>query len=163
MRKTTTEECLTIDIGIFRKMKSGFSKTRRGVLHFRGGRGGQNSLGYCLRRELQGPIVTLSYSMGRESIEIPIPLVTTRTQFEGLRWWFRCPLCVNGKPCHRRAGKIYLPPGARLFGCRECHRLAYRSSQEAHWMERLAARLGPPISDSCTAEVVKRLLQVEGH
>ena len=27
-------------------------------------------------------------------------------------------------------GKLYLPPGARYFGCRRCHELTYRSCQE---------------------------------
>ena len=38
--------------------------------------------------------------------------------------------------------QLYLPPGGRYFGCRECHGLAYRSSQEAHQEERLFAAWG---------------------
>jgi hypothetical protein len=33
-------------------------------------------------------------------------------------------------PCDRRVAKLYLPPGGRYFGCRECYRLTYRSAQE---------------------------------
>ncbi len=142
MRKTTVQECTSIDVGIFRKMMSHFSKTRRGVLHFGGGHGGHGSIGYCLRWERQWPILTLLYVTDQESIEIPIPLVATRTPFGGRRWWLKCPLSVNGTPCHRRAAKLYLPPGEWYFGCRKCHGLSYRSSQEAHGMERLLARLG---------------------
>jgi hypothetical protein len=70
-----------------------------------------------------------------------VRLQTTPTQFGGERWWFTCPLFVNGMPCNRRAGKPFLPPGARYFGCRKCHGLTYRSSQEAHQTERLFAAI----------------------
>lgn len=144
MRKITVQECTSIDVGAFRKMMSPAFGNRQGVL----GRGrGNGSIGFCLRWERQSPILKLHYAINGELIEIPIPLVTTHTQFGGHRWWFRCPLAVDGTPCHRRAGKLYLPPGERFWGCRECHGLAYRSSQESHKMERLSARLGLPIAD----------------
>ncbi|MBW3599539.1 MAG: hypothetical protein KY475_19980 [Planctomycetes bacterium] len=56
----------------------------------------------------------------------------------------RWSLVVRGVACQRRAGKLYLPPGAKYFGCRTCHDLTYRSSQEAHQAERLFAQLGMP-------------------
>jgi hypothetical protein len=142
MRKTTVQECLAIDVGIFQKMKAEFYKNRHGVLDCGGG---NRSIGFCLRWECQGPIVTLRYAIDQEAIEVPIRLVPTRTQFGGRRWWLKCPLAVNGTLCHRRRGKLYLPPGMRYFGCRECHGLSYRSSQESHNMERLAARWKLPM------------------
>jgi hypothetical protein len=36
---------------------------------------------------------------------------------------------LEGRPCNRRAGKLYLPPGGRYFGCRQCYRLTYISCQ----------------------------------
>jgi hypothetical protein len=66
-----------------------------------------------------------------ESPDYHVPLVTTCPHFGGLRWWFLCPLSANEVPCGRRVGKLYLPPGARYFGCRHCHRLTYRSCQES--------------------------------
>jgi hypothetical protein len=36
--------------------------------------------------------------------------------------------------------KLYLPMGARLFGCRKCHNLTYRSCQKAHFEERALER-----------------------
>ena len=68
-------------------------------------------------------------------------LQTTPAQFGGQRWWFTCPLIVDGMACNRRAGKLFLPPGAKYFGCRTCHGLTYRSCQEAHQTERLFARI----------------------
>ena len=82
------------------------------------------------------PFVRLSYwcvwpgSRERESADYTVQLTTTRPRFGGLRWWFVCPLIVNGRPCDRRVGKLYLPPPARYFGCRRCHDLTYTSSQE---------------------------------
>ena len=55
----------------------------------------------------------------------------TRPHLGGLRWWFTCPLIRAGVPCQRRVSKLYLPPGARLFGCRDCHNLTYISCQES--------------------------------
>ena len=78
----------------------------------------------------------------KEDVNIPVPLEATPTQFGGRRWWFICPLIVRGVACTRRSGKLYLPPGAKYFGCRECHDLTYRSCQEAHQAERLFGRLG---------------------
>ncbi len=144
-RKLTAEECLSLSIGIFQKqmrsLRPDFRKSEgRIVWDFENSE--RSSVRFKLSRSDEGPTLTLSYLQNGEPIRMPIPLVTTRTHFEGLRWWLECPLAVNGVPCHRRAGKLFLPPGARLFGCRECHRLSYRSSQEAHGMERLSARLG---------------------
>jgi hypothetical protein len=65
-----------------------------------------------------------------ESANYSVQLATTRPRFGGLRWWFICPLVVNGRACGRRVGKLYLPPGGRYFGCRHCHELTYRSAQE---------------------------------
>ena len=56
-------------------------------------------------------------------------LVSTRAFFGGFRWWFTCPLIINEKHCNRRVRKFYLPPGEQYFGCRHCHDLTYRSSQ----------------------------------
>lgn len=59
-----------------------------------------------------------------------IPLAKTQPNFGGWRWWFACPLSVDGIACGRRVQKLYLPPGERYFGCRSCHDLTYRSAQE---------------------------------
>lgn len=58
---------------------------------------------------------------------LPIRLQATPTNFNGVRWWFTCPLMANGIACNRRAAKLYLPPGATYFGCRKCYDLKYQS------------------------------------
>ena len=76
-----------------------------------------------------------------EETRIPIRVQTTPTHFGGERWWFTCPLIVGGMTCNGRAGKVYLPPGARYFGCRHCHDLTYTSCQENHQGERMLRQL----------------------
>jgi hypothetical protein len=84
---------------------------------------------------------TLTGSDGqREPLDYPVRLVTTRPHLGGVRWWFICPLVQNGVPCGRRVAKLYRR--GRYFGCRACHGLAYRSSQEAHQAERNRRMLG---------------------
>jgi len=46
-----------------------------------------------------------------------VSLTTTPLPWGGLRWWFTCPLVVEGRSCGRRVGKLYLPPGRGYFGC----------------------------------------------
>ena len=59
-------------------------------------------------------------------------IVTTNCRYGGYRYWFLCPLWINGHPCHRRVAVLYKPPSCSLFGCRLCHDLTYKSSQESH-------------------------------
>ena len=67
----------------------------------------------------------------KENFNYPIILQTTRPNYGGRRWWFTCPLVVNGWPCRRRVAKLYLPPGGKYFGCRHCYNLTYKSCQES--------------------------------
>jgi hypothetical protein len=92
--------------------------------------------------DISGPTLALHYHQGETDVQMRIPLQATYPAFGGLRWWFTCPLIVNGVACNRRVGKLFLPPGAQYFGCRHCHNLSYRSSQEAHQWERIAVLLG---------------------
>ena len=64
------------------------------------------------------------------AVDYRVCLTTTRPRFGGLRWWFVCPLTKAGRPCTRRVGKLYLPPGGHYFGCRHCHDLTYESVQQ---------------------------------
>jgi hypothetical protein len=84
---------------------------------------------------------TRTHSDGeKDSLDYPIRLITTRPHLGGLRSWFVCPLIKNGMPCGRRVAKVYRRH--RYFGCRHCHGLAYRSSQEAHQSDRNERMLG---------------------
>ena len=85
---------------------------------------------WVLSRDEAGAHASLSYNAGGTPVEVPLRLVVTRPPLGGTRWWWCCPLAVDGRPCGRRVQKLYLPPSTRFFGCRSCHRLTYRSSQE---------------------------------
>lgn len=65
----------------------------------------------------------------------------TSCYFGGRRWWFICPLVVNGQVCGRRIGSLHLA-GSKYFGCRHCHNLTYESSKESHKFDRLFRGLG---------------------
>jgi hypothetical protein len=89
------------------------------------------SLRYELYTEDARGWLTLDYKVGTPAhrLSYSVPLQTTFPHFGGVRWWFTCPLTVEGQYCGRRVRKLYLPPGERFFGCRSCHRLSYASSQ----------------------------------
>jgi hypothetical protein len=68
-------------------------------------------------------------------------LTWTPCYFGGRRWWFVCPLVVNGRVCNRRVGVLYLG-GGKYFGCRHCYNLTYESSKESHRFDRLFLKIG---------------------
>lgn len=72
-----------------------------------------------------------------------VQITTTKCHFGGLRRWFRCSLIRDGYPCKRRVRVLYSTPRERLFGCRKCHDLTYRSAQEhdkrIDWLLKLPA------------------------
>ena len=134
-KRTTVEQCRSLDAG--RWMREDILKA--GVRHaggwcwFRDAARTQRTadISYEVNTSDAPPWLRLSYTFAAsgEAVDYRVPLVTTRPRFGGLRWWFVCPLVVGGRPCGRRAGKLYLPPGGRYFGCRRCHELTYESVQ----------------------------------
>jgi hypothetical protein len=104
-----------------------------------------STIGYVVdTTDMDAPTLTLSYTVlpTQTYVLYAIPLATTPVHRGGTRWWLCCPLVNNGKVCNRRCEKLYLPPGGRYFGCRQCHNLAYRSSQESHKYDKLAEMTG---------------------
>jgi hypothetical protein len=102
--------------------------------------------------------IRLYYTIKRseENIDFKISLQTTHPYYGGARWWFTCPLSTNGRPCYRRVGKLYLPPGGKYYGCRHCYDLTYTSCQESHQFDALFARIAE--DTGTTPEMVKRIL-----
>src|SRR6516165_10598970 len=151
-KKSTVGESLVVSMRDFRKRLYPGSA---GTFTWTWASGNKSSISYFVAGSAEAPIVTLHYRWrDAEGVRIPVRLETTPTQFGGRRWWFICPLIVRGVVCNRRAGKLYLPPGARYFGCRKCHDLTYRSCQEAHQTERSFGRLG---FDAEVAKVWERM------
>jgi hypothetical protein len=77
----------------------------------------------------------------KTELDYKVRLVWTPCYFGGRRWWFICPLIVNGYVCNRRVGSLYLANG-KYFGCRRCYNLTYRSSQDSHKTDRLFRDIG---------------------
>ena len=135
--KTPADDCLGLDVNYLNRTgtlidgmlgslwwTSSATGKRRGTIGYR----------------TDGDLFTLDYTWRDEAVTIPVRLLYTAPRYGGRRPWFRCPLVVAGVPCERRVGKLYLR--GRLFGCRRCYDLTYRSSQEAHADERAFAGCG---------------------
>ena len=164
-KKTTTEACLLIDAN--RWMRDGTLKAgvhQRGVCRWTYRSGNSFAVNYTVNTLYPtSTFMLLAYSWtypGSDELQSEsylVNLTTTQPRFGGLRWWFVCPLTVDGKPCNRRVGKLYLPPRGRWFGCRTCHNLTYTSCQESgagKWLfGNLAAKLG------CTVKDIQRTLR----
>jgi hypothetical protein len=143
-KKRTTEECWTLNVADLPcgHLDGGISGVLRAVRISKGRSG--LPVGYVAEYKGKDLTITLSYPLpgpepeGREVSE-QVQLLSTKPNFGGTRWWFACPLQLNGKTCNRRVGKLYLPPGESQFGCRQCHDLTYRSSQESHRYDGLYA------------------------
>ena len=135
--RTMVEECLEVSIRNFRRCKKfearrkvGFADSCRdksepvvvsGIWKW-----GSNSVAFRGEMGADGPQdLHLNYFWGEDPVSEIIGIETTKQHFGGRRWWFSCP------ECNRRCSKIYLPPGKRLFSCRQCYRLTYRSCNES--------------------------------
>ena len=160
LKKVTVEDALVLDMTTFKGTLS-HGPGRAGVLIW--SRGGAVCFTIFVSVEdVDGDLaVRLSYSRGRGETARPVdylvPVVATTPHFGGRRWYFRCPIVVNGRMCRRRTMKLYLPPGGLVFGCRKCHDLTYTSSQESHRFDRLFA--GIAASTGYTPQAIKKGLE----
>jgi hypothetical protein len=136
-KKTTVDEARPFDILVLQR--KGLFKEEPGVISIsRWYRGDIERGSICSKLEVEGKIpsaIRLIYAItNKETTEVKrynylVDLDSTPCYFGGVRWWFICPLIVNGAACRRRSRILYLPPGATYFGCRECHQLSYDSRQ----------------------------------
>jgi hypothetical protein len=142
-KKTVVEDCRSLDAN--RWMREGILKA--GIWHtglwcwYQDAMLTETVASICYEVNMTDarPCIRLFYDLTAtsERIDYQVPLAVTSPRFGGRRWWFVCPLIVEGRPCKRRVGKLYLPPQARYFGCRYCHQLTYTSCQESHKYDRL--------------------------
>lgn len=94
------------------------------------------SISYRVESREDGPsglrfmyTITSSDSGEKKDYNYIIPVVSTSCNYGGKRWWYICPLIVNGRSCLRRCRIVYMPSGSEYFGCRECYQLTYESRQ----------------------------------
>ena len=134
--RSTVEDCRVLSAS--RWMREGILRTgvhRKGSWAWFDADTGErtSSIGYEVRMPLgETPSLRLHYTIVSEgeAVDYRVGLQSTRPNFGGLRWWFACPLVPAGRPCRRRCEKLYLPPGGKYYGCRECYDLAYSSRRE---------------------------------
>lgn len=111
-RKYTVEESLTLAMRDFRD-----PNRSSGSITWTTDDEETSTIGYLVNW-CGPPTIKLEYRWDdSEDVRVFIRLETTDTQFGGQRWWFMCPLTVNGVACKRRVGKLHLPPDARYFSC----------------------------------------------
>jgi hypothetical protein len=148
--RTTVEDCRSIDAarwqreGVLRPLTS----CRSGSWIWSDAETGEQraSIGYesdCF--EASG-FASLRYTITRQgasiAVDYKISVTATKTPWGALRWWFICPLVVNGRSCGRRVRKLYLPGGGRYFGCRHCYNLTYTSCNESHKYDSVFREIG---------------------
>lgn len=130
------EQCLSLSVSQFRKDGTFDKDYGCGTIQWSRRSGKWSAMfDYQCNDTGEGDMLLCYQVVGQDApveIKTVIPIEATRPHFGGLRYWFTCPLVVNGVPCQRRVAKLYLPPNNRYFGCRTCHRLTYRSCQESH-------------------------------
>ena len=136
VKKDTVDDARSIDIlDLQRNGFFGSSSAATWTCEWKRGEDVTASIGYRLERDADGPsAVWFWYSVAerdgeKTQYDYPIRLEFTLCHFGGRRWWFVCPLVVNGRACGRRCRIVYLAPGAVYFGCRECYQLTYESRQ----------------------------------
>jgi hypothetical protein len=127
-KKKTVENCLGISTAYLRKegLLNPDCETQ-GTFYWQSG---NSSVGFRLFWRNAVPLLQLRYTINSERVELVCPMTATQPHYGGVRWWFVCPLIVNGVACRKRVGKLYAPPRQKYFGCRHCHNLSYRSRQE---------------------------------
>ncbi len=84
-----------------------------------------------------------------------VDLVTTPCRYGGRRFWFLCPLTVNGVYCGKRIGVLYMRDG--YLGCRNCHCLTYKSRKVSS-IAKIFARL-----DASNARIRRKLKKTQEY
>jgi hypothetical protein len=132
------------------------------------------SVGFEVRTDVDSGELKLRYALpilqagpnakAVEAVIIPIRLVTSNLPTNGHRWWFICPAQRSDRPqpCRQRVGVLYLPAGggARLFACRDCYDLTYKSCRESRSYQSMFNSLGAQFGIS--GRRVRRILE-RGH
>ena len=94
----------------------------------------------------------------KEQVSYRVNLTTTKPLYGGLRWWFICPLSIESNLCKQRVGRLYLPPGGKYFGCRQCYGLTYTSCQESHKFDRMFNEMAKSFPGT-TGKEIRKLLE----
>jgi len=82
-------------------------------------------------RQVKNNLKELALTSQIENEGFDVELITSRTNYNGLRFWFKCPICSQ------RAGVLYKHPLKGNLGCRKCLNLEYRSRRYKGMVENL--------------------------
>jgi len=122
-RKLTIEECVRIRVGQFSGLIGG---AEGGFALWLGPR--QVEIQFCIEPGKR-TLFLKDWDDENSILDMVVNLDQTNTRFGGKRSWFRCG-------CEKRVADLYLKPRTNEFRCRHCSQLTYRSSQQAHSLER---------------------------
>ena len=135
--RLTVEQCLPLTVESFRGSRIWASPTGTvGAISWSDSQGlPLGKIEYSVQNDADGLAICIRRQYARLNStftlleELRIPITTTRPHLGGKRQWFLCPIVHDRQPCGRRVGRLYLPPGAAIFGCRHCHNLTYQSTR----------------------------------
>lgn len=135
MSKIVKEDCKSISIYDFNKWGCLDHDYYSGsVVWTNSSTGEKNRISYAINKMSNVThYIILNYkvrSWGEEdwtNVEHEYPIVSTKCNFGGKRYWFICSVYSSGIYCGRRVAKLYLGAGSNFFGCRHCYNLTYRS------------------------------------
>lgn len=134
--RRTVEECKSITTKFLNEHDYFDSGIRWGGMSWsRGGKGTTGSIGFVVSTVEGDEYIRFQYTQTdrrtgeKTDLDYKARLTWPPCYFGGRRWWFICPLVVNGRVCNRRVGVLYLG-GGKYFGCRHCYNLTYRSQKE---------------------------------
>ncbi|MGA3150526.1 MAG: hypothetical protein ABSD10_02870 [Candidatus Saccharimonadales bacterium] len=131
MSKTEADNLLSIDLSYIKQQ--GYLKgIMSGTLSWTSGfSDSKSSVSFTANIFDDFPYFSLSYqqtdrwSGEKKSFNYKVRLESTPCNLGGERWWFICPLVINGRSCERRVRKLY--KDGDHFGCRHCYDLTYES------------------------------------
>ncbi len=135
-KKDTVEDCKSISISLLRKYGYLCSNRSEQIYWTNSITGKETgSIGITVSITEAEKFVRFYYTVTdrhtgeKTDYNYKVRLTTTPCNFGGVRYWFICPLAINGV-CGKRVGTLFLAPGREYFGCRHCYNLSYVSRNE---------------------------------
>ncbi|MBA4419403.1 MAG: hypothetical protein C0392_16085 [Syntrophus sp. (in: bacteria)] len=143
----TTEECKSITVKFLNNYNYFDGGIRQGGMNWTSKGEKIGNIGFIVSTVEGDEYIRFQYTQTNHSsgektqLDYKAQLDSTPCYFGGRRWWFICPLVINGRACNRRAGILYLKNG-KYFGCRHCYNLTYTSQKESHIFDWLFRKAG---------------------
>ncbi len=145
--RSTVEECKTITTKFLNEHKYFDGGVRWGGMNWSRNGEKTGSIGFVVSTVEGDEYIRFQYTQTdrntgeKTELDYKARLDWTPCHFGGRRWWFICPLVVNGRVCSRRVGSLHLGSG-KYFGCRHCYNLTYESSKESHKFDSMFLKMG---------------------